>query len=367
MTKGEIRFDQASSSSEVDDETLARSVGNALPWDPWRFTVLANLQQCPRNSGHVQLVKDHSCGRRFALKRMPVWWTGEDADDFARNHPHESELPWMDMGVTRYLNYSGFKYCVEYNGVFRDENEISFVMGYAQGGDLFSFVEASNLPDPGPELENTLRPIMVQFLTAVTGLHKLGLAHRDLSLENVLLATKKGLPINLIDFGMATTQRVKQSRSCGKASYMAPEVHQDEFYDVFKADAFACGVILYAMLLKDYPWMATKPGCCKCFEYVREHGFMTFLSKRRIAVGDEKKPVIEVLSPNFASLLDGLLCLRPEDRLVLYDESLSSGHSDCKSVWAHPWFHEPATLQNHLNSKKKGWIELPRLSKIRGF
>lgn len=42
---------------------------------------------------------------------------------------------------------------------------------------------------------------------------------------------------------------------------------------------------------KDYPWISTRAGACKCFEYVRTHGFLKFMSKRRIIVGNDKKPV----------------------------------------------------------------------------
>lgn len=243
----------------------------------------------------------------------------------------------MDMAATRWLNAVGFKHCVDFAGVFRDEDYIAFVMGLAEGGDLFSFVDAMGLPAPGPVLEEALQPIAVEFLFAVARLHRLGLAHRDLSLENVLLASKKGGPLYLIDYSMATTQRFHTGPACGKASYIAPEMHLGNGYDAFQADAFSCGVILYALFAKDYPWISTRAGACKCFEYVRNHGFLKFMSKRRIIVGNEKKPVQQVMSTAFIHLLDSLLRFNPEDRLVLLEDQPGWGGG---SIWALPWLKQ---------------------------
>ncbi|CAJ1332986.1 unnamed protein product [Effrenium voratum] len=319
---------------KVDDTMILRCLDKLQRWDAARFEVVATLQSCPRNAGHVRLVQDRSNGRRLAVKRMPLTWVCQDAESFALANPTETEVPWMDMAATRWLNLVGFQHCVDFAGVFLDDDYISFVMGLAEGGDLFSFVDAMGLPDPGPALEEALQPIAVEFLLAVARLHRLGLAHRDLSLENVLLASKKGGPVYLIDYSMATTMRYQSGPACGKASYIAPEMHLGNGYDAFQADAFSCGVILYALFAKDYPWISTRIGACKCFEYVRSHGFLKYMTKRRILVGEDKKPVDQVMSPSFARLLAGLLQLTPEDRLALLEDQPGPCGG---SIWAQPW------------------------------
>ena len=101
-------------------------------------------------------------------------------------------------------------------------------------------------------------PIVGQIFTAVCWLHDLGVAHRDLSLENILLTDNGGsMQVKLIDFGMSTTQRVCKRELRGKQSYQAPEMHGPE-YDAFLADEFALGVVLFAMAVQDYPWTSTK-------------------------------------------------------------------------------------------------------------
>ncbi|CAK9108595.1 Calcium-dependent protein kinase 1 (OsCDPK1) (OsCPK1) [Durusdinium trenchii] len=339
---------------KVDDIMILRCIDKHLePWDPGKFEVVATLQSCPRNAGQVRLVQERSTGRRLAVKRMPLSWTCKDADAFRFTYPSETEVPWMDMAATRWLNLVGFQHCIDFRGVFRDEDYIAFVMGLAEGGDLFSFVDAMGLPVPGPALEEALQPIAVEFLFAVARLHRLGLAHRDLSLENVLLANKKGGPVYLIDYSMATTKRFHTGPACGKASYIAPEMHLGD-YDAFQADVFSCGVILYALFAKDYPWISTRAGACKCFEYVRTHGFLKFMSKRRIIVGNDKKPVQQVMSPSFTQLLDGLLRFKPEDRLVLLEAQPGLSSS---SVWAQPWLRQAVEKSPELLS----WLREERI------
>ncbi|CAE7399410.1 unnamed protein product, partial [Symbiodinium sp. CCMP2592] len=144
---------------KVDDAAILRCIDKLQTWDASRFEVLATLQSCPRNAGQVRLVQDRSTGRRLAVKRMPLSWTCEDAESFSTTHPTETEVPWMDMAATRWLNVVGFQHCVEYWGVFLDDDYVAFVMGLAEGGDLFTFVDAMGLPEPGPILEEALRPL----------------------------------------------------------------------------------------------------------------------------------------------------------------------------------------------------------------
>jgi serine/threonine protein kinase len=71
---------------------------------------------------------------------------------------------------------------VEMIEVFRDEKHIYLVTEYCQGGELFTMVQTR-----GTLTESEARQITKQLVEAVAYLHRRGVCHRDLKLENVLL------------------------------------------------------------------------------------------------------------------------------------------------------------------------------------
>merc|ERR1719491_52809 len=119
-----------------------------------------------------------------------------------------------------------------------------------------------------------MRPIVSQVFKATRWLHNLGIAHRDLSLENVLLTENSSseLQVKIIDFGMASMSRHTVRNVRGKPSYQAPEMHTYAQYDTFLADNFALGVVLYSMAVRNYPWEHTKPGKDRKFEFAKKSG-----------------------------------------------------------------------------------------------
>lgn len=108
-----------------------------------------------------------------------------------------------------------------------------------------------------------LREALSQILIAVKALHKAGVAHRDLSLENVLVASDGSL--RLIDWAQAimvrppgsapTTEAVVSQADGppGKPNYRGPELESGAPYLATKTDMFAIGVMLYALVVGSYP------------------------------------------------------------------------------------------------------------------
>jgi serine/threonine protein kinase len=85
--------------------------------------------------------------------------------------------------------------------------------------------------------------IAAQVVEAVCYLHQMGVAHRDIKTENVILGSD-GL-VKLIDFGFATTV-AKGETHCGTPNYMAPELFEKKgAYQPTKVDVWALGVLLY--------------------------------------------------------------------------------------------------------------------------
>jgi serine/threonine-protein kinase GIN4 len=120
---------------------------------------------------------------------------------------------------------------------------------YLQGGELFDLVtERQKLSEP-----EAVR-IFSQILSGVSFCHLLGICHRDLKLENIIL--DKNVNAKIADFGMAIRQPTGRllRTSCGSPHYAAPEVVSGNCYDGFKSDMWSCGVILFAILTGHLPF-----------------------------------------------------------------------------------------------------------------
>ncbi|KAJ0394861.1 hypothetical protein P43SY_002502 [Pythium insidiosum] len=98
-----------------------------------------------------------------------------------------------------------------------DSDAVFLVTEFCERGDLLAVVNArSTSLAPSEALQ-----LMFQIVSGVAFLHAHGIAHRDLSLENILVDAVGDCKIG--DFGMATSERETQATGIGKVHYMAPE------------------------------------------------------------------------------------------------------------------------------------------------
>jgi serine/threonine protein kinase len=252
-------------------------------WDPSRYAFVRRLSEAPANTGVVDLVQMLDHGKMgVVVKQMPNWWVCRSPIAFEIAHCKVRNLarerPWSDLGITKYLNSIGFPFMCTLHGIFRDDASTYVVSSFATEGDLFSWI--SKAEGLGQEYQAQMRLITFQLFCAICWLHELGISHGDLSLENIVLTSiGRGLLVQLIDFGLATSERVRWGTS-GKLRYMAPEMHHGG-YDTFTADNFALGVVLFSLASQDRPWLSTDPAQCKAYAYVRKHGLRSMLRAKR--------------------------------------------------------------------------------------
>jgi serine/threonine protein kinase len=98
-----------------------------------------------------------------------------------------------------------------------------------------------------------------QICDGVEYLHEMGLAHRDLKLDNCVMTTNN--VVKLIDFGTAVVfhypgggTHQKASGIVGSDPYLAPEVITQESYDPRKTDVWSVAIIFMCMILRRFPW-----------------------------------------------------------------------------------------------------------------
>ncbi|KAI9714569.1 MAG: hypothetical protein M1812_006374 [Candelaria pacifica] len=193
-----------------------------------------------------------------------------------------SRLPkiYREISILRELSHPNI---VRLHEMVETDRQIGIILEYASGGELFDYIlNHRYLKD------NAARRLFAQLVSGVGYLHKKGIVHRDLKLENLLLDRNRNIIIT--DFGFANTfdpvdelgdeieynltnkdfvrkmdlDRVRKSgfrrgdlmqTSCGSPCYAAPElVVSDSLYTGRKVDVWSCGVILYAMLAGYLPF-----------------------------------------------------------------------------------------------------------------
>lgn len=141
--------------------------------------------------------------------------------------------------------------------VHNTARHVVLVLEYAANGDLKSKVES--FPEkrmPEAEAKNSF----VQILKGLTYAHSHHVVHRDLKLENILIAQDGTLKIT--DFGLSSFMRPGEtSRStAGSLYYLAPEVFSDSSHEGPPVDVWSLGVILYTLVVSPpLPWAMASP------------------------------------------------------------------------------------------------------------
>ncbi|ATE58949.1 bifunctional protein-serine/threonine kinase/phosphatase [Thauera sinica] len=96
------------------------------------------------------------------------------------------------------------------------------------------------------------------LLRRVGMLHRLGIVHRDVKPDNVHV--DRGGQLRLLDLGVAASdaEDLAEINNPGTPSYMAPELFAGGAADE-SSDLYACGVTLYELLTRKYPYGEVEP------------------------------------------------------------------------------------------------------------
>ncbi|KAL2015491.1 hypothetical protein VTK56DRAFT_5363 [Thermocarpiscus australiensis] len=192
--------------------------------------------------GSVRLMKRAEDGVVFAVK------------EFRPRHSYETEREYVKKLTAEYCMGSSLHHpnIIETLDIVQEKGKWYEVMEYAPY-DLFAIVMTGKMS------RQEISCCFLQILSGVTYLHSMGLAHRDLKLDNVVVS-EHGI-MKIIDFGSAHVFKypfesgiVLASGIVGSDPYLAPEVYEEKKYDPQAVDIWSLAIIFCCMTLRRFPW-----------------------------------------------------------------------------------------------------------------
>lgn len=288
--------------------------------------------------GKVYLMEDKETGGAVAMKKMPKArvFAGVGGIECAQN----------EIAACISLQAAAGPHNIKFLGAAQDANDFYLATEYCEHGELFNVLaKLKSISD-----ESVLKKALWQILVGLRALHRNGVAHRDVSAENVFVASDGTL--RLADYGQAVvvapgssaddsekksqegkkneqpaeavfTEHLSRRRMMpGKVYYRSPEMFVGPGFEARPFDIFACGVILYALRFGNYPFEQAYPSFLFPPEQAlwRTESRCTKLREQLVSVN--APPV----SPALADFLELLLSGNPKSRPTA-DEALT-----------HPWF-----------------------------
>ena len=276
--------------------------------------------------GQVYLVRHKKMNLLRAMKVIPVKskTSGEKTEE--------------EIELLKQLDHPNIVKLFEY---FSDNDKYYLITEYCKGGDLFDLIKKKKKFS-----ELSAAYIMFQIFRALIYCHNTHhLVHRDIKPENIVVFRKNNAmedlyDVKLIDFGISKifnkVEKNNDNRIKGSLNYIAPEVLDGKYNE--KCDIWSCGVILYILVIGEYPFVGRNKS-----EIIK-----------KIKKGDYSFPngFIEKSSSDIRELIGKCLMVNPKERISAND---ALNHSFFNLYDANEFFIHvtPAFLNKTINNIKK--------------
>ncbi|KAG0001213.1 hypothetical protein BGZ65_003694 [Modicella reniformis] len=231
--------------------------------------------------GKVRIVERGVTGKKYALK-----YISKDQVikmDAVKNILRERQI----------LESVDHAFVVNMRFAFQDDDYMYMCMDPMMGGDLRFHMNRRNFN------EDVVRFWIAEICSAVDHLHSLGIVHRDIKPDNILLDEKGHAHITDFNIGCKLTAEkpflVSQS---GTVAYMAPEVFKGTGYGT-SVDWWSLGVLFYECIYNQRPFLTDSIP----------------VLKRAISNQTIEYPAEVNVSPECLAVIKGFLTREPRERL----------------------------------------------------
>ncbi|MBL8949762.1 MAG: serine/threonine protein kinase [Myxococcaceae bacterium] len=196
--------------------------------------------------GRVFLAVHLKLGRRVAIKMLRP------------EHAANGTVVSRFFDEARAVNRINHEHIIEIHDFVEDGPHCYCVMEHLDGMSLADTAEAAPLP------VQAIITVMQQLCSALGAAHEVGVVHRDVKPENVILLRRPGAPlfVKVLDFGVAKlgadlrrtpVSQTAQGTLLGTPLFMAPEQIVGLEVDR-RADVWAVGCLLYWLLAGRLPF-----------------------------------------------------------------------------------------------------------------
>lgn len=258
--------------------------------------------------GEVLLAEQLLTEQRVALKKIPK--TSIKSKDSQRKIDREVLI------LKRLNSLEGISKLLE---VFEDEESVYLVFELLPNGDLVSYFKTHPLFE-----EQELKPFFRVIVETIRSMHTLGILHRDIKLDNILL--DNNLTPKVCDFGISSIMEPGRRiyDTGGTPAYLAPEVILAAGDVGPKSDVWSLGVLLFLLTNGVVPFRAPDVQ----------------LLYQKIILGKYRLPSNHNCSSELEDLLSSMLVVDIEQRFSV-DQVLS-----------HRWFRD-SSKNTSVNAQRK--------------
>ncbi|KAI9279573.1 kinase-like domain-containing protein [Sporodiniella umbellata] len=183
-----------------------------------------------------------------------------------------------------------------------------------QGDQLYEIMEYApndlfNIVMSGMMSKEEIACCWKQLLNGLSYLHSMGIAHRDLKLDNVVL-DHLGI-LKIIDFGCSTVFKypfdsniIMTQGVFGSDPYISPEQFTQTAYDPKLSDVWSCGIIFVCMSIRRFPWRVPR---------LSDPAYKSFVTNEN----QQKYRLLNLLPKGARSVMASILEAKPSYRYSL--------------------------------------------------